>query len=407
LISLTLSLSFTLFSIILLQTLSVTIFTNDFSGYAISSSSPWDCINYDSSKRVITVFCSSANLEKIYNQINNNDILSKQQKQYSTSGKNNIWLLNAGLTIQKGSIFYINSSDTKWLKIVSDGISKNEIKVFGSLKIDSVKITSWNPDTNSYGLTDGSRKTVNDKLVTDKGDARPIIKVEGDATGTTDITNSEIAYLGYEGGTAPGASGLSYYGGDNSIIKNNKIHDLYFGFYSKGVGGLDIENNLFYNNNVYGLDPHTGTHDMIIRNNIVYNNGGFGIICSVDCYNIKIEKNKVHDNLHGIMLSRNMTNSVVKGNSIYNENITGIFVSDSYHNQITKNTVSNSATGIFLNTHASDNQIFENTIMKSKQDIVLDDDAGQGNLILNNKIIHSKQNKLDNHNDRDIKSQDN
>jgi hypothetical protein len=28
-------------------------------------------------------------------------------------------------------------------------------------------------------------------------------------------------------------------------------------------------------------------------------------------------------------------------------------------------------------------------------------------LILNNKIIHSKQNKLDNHNDRDIKSQDN
>ncbi len=95
--------------------------------YAISSSSSSDCINYDSSKRVITVFCSSANLEKIYNQINNNDILSIQQKQQSTTGKNNIWLLNAGLTIQKGSIFYINSSDTKWLKIVSDGISKNEI----------------------------------------------------------------------------------------------------------------------------------------------------------------------------------------------------------------------------------------------------------------------------------------
>jgi parallel beta-helix repeat protein len=399
LISLTLSLILSVSSIILLQSISVTIFTNDFSAYSFSqslstspstSSSSSDCINYDSSKRIITVFCSSANLEKLYTQLNSNDILSKQQKQQSATSKNNVWVLNAGLTIQKGSVFYINSSDTKWLKIVSNGISKNKIDVFGSLKIDSVKITSWNPDTNNYGLTDGSRKTVNDKLVTDKGNTRPVIKIEGGATGTTDITNSEIAYLGYEGGTAPGASGLSYYGGDNSIIKNNKIHDLYFGFYSKGVGGLDIENNVIYNNDIYGLDPHTGTHDMVIRNNVVYNNGGFGIICSVDCYNITIEKNKVHDNLHGLMLSRNMTNSFVKGNSIYNENITGIFISDSYHNQITRNTISNSATGIFLNTHASNNQIFENTIMKSKQSIILDNDAGKDNSIFNNKVIHSK-----------------
>jgi parallel beta-helix repeat protein len=347
-----------------------------------------DCITFNSTTRIILITCASLNIIDLYGQLNNNNILKRD-----ASSSDKIWLLNAGLDIQRGATLFVNSTDTDWLKIISNGTSANEIHVFGSLKVDSTKITSWNPNTNTFGTTNGSRQTIQDKLILNKGIQRPFIKVESQATGTTDITNSEIAYLGYESGDRAGASGLSYYGGDNSIIKNNKIHDLYFGFYSKGVGGLDIENNLFYNNNVYGLDPHTGTHDMIIRNNIVYNNGGFGIICSVDCYNITIEKNKVHDNLHGIMLSRNMTNSIVKGNSIYNENITGIFISDSYHNQITKNTISNSATGIFLNTHASNNQIFENTIMKSRQSIILDDDAGKDNLISNNKVIHGKQNK--------------
>ena len=52
--------------------------------------------------------------------------------------------------------------------------------------------------------------------------------VENNATGITDITNSEIAYLGYEQGKHKGGSGLSYYyGGDGSIIRNNDIHHVY------------------------------------------------------------------------------------------------------------------------------------------------------------------------------------
>ena len=74
---------------------------------------------------------------------------------------------------------------------------------------------------------------------------------------------------------------------------------------------------------------------------------------------------QVHDNYHGIMLSRNMTNSFVQNNIIYNENETGIFVSDSYNNQIIKNTISDSATGIFLNVKASNNVISKNTITNS------------------------------------------
>jgi mannuronan 5-epimerase len=363
--------------------------TTSINGLVYASLPVSGCIYYDSSQRTVIISCASANLSDIYSQLKNNNILRKE------SSNSNIWLLNAGLTIQKGSIFYINSTDTNWLKILTDGINPDEINVLGSLKIDAVKITSWDPTTNDYGKTNGTRQTVQDRLVTNQGTIRPTIKVEGSATGTTDITNSEIAYLGYEGGTTAGASGLSYYGGDYSILKNNKIHNLYFGFYSKGVGGMVIENNLIYDNVIYGLDPHTGTHDMSIRNNFIYNNGGFGIICSVECYNITIEKNTVHNNYHGIMLSRNMTNSIVQNNNIYNENKTGIFVSDSYNNQIIKNTIFDSATGIFLNVKASNNVISKNTITNSKEGITLSGDVGTGNSINNNKIILNKQGQTD------------
>ena len=184
-----------------------------------------------------------------------------------------IWLLNAGLVVSEDATLFINSSDVSWLKMeapgvddLEDGENANGLVVFGSLKIDSVKITSWNRSTNEYAKNPGNRDLSENRV--EKGSPRPFISVESDAVGTTDITNSELAYLGYEGGVNGGpVVGITYFGGPGSIIKNNDIHDLYFGFYSNGVGNVTIVNNAIHNNGHYGLDPHTGTHDMLIRNN--------------------------------------------------------------------------------------------------------------------------------------------
>ena len=59
-------------------------------------------------------------------------------------------VLNAGITIAENAILYINSSDTSWLKILADEETAYPIYVSGSLKIDSVRISSWNPNTNNY-----------------------------------------------------------------------------------------------------------------------------------------------------------------------------------------------------------------------------------------------------------------
>ena len=97
-----------------------------------------------------------------------------------------------------------------------------------------LKLTSWNPSTNNYAQSYGSRETSG--KITHQGAPRPFIRIESGSTGTTNITNSEIAYLGYEEGWGFGTSGIHYHnGGDGSIIKNNKIHNLYLRDYSVSI----------------------------------------------------------------------------------------------------------------------------------------------------------------------------
>jgi parallel beta-helix repeat protein len=342
------------------------------------------CINYDSSTKSIMISCSSASLTDINNKLHDSSVLAKQTT-YGTS-----WLLNANIIINKGSKFYINSTDTKWLKIISSSspIRKNlrgaspgnsgvnSIHVFGSLNIDSVKITSWNPLTNSYVTITTSNATI----------PRPYLRVEPGATGTTNIVNSEIAYLGFDTSfSGLGAGGLNYYAGDGSILRGNNIHNLWYGPYISGVSNMIIEKNQSHHNLNYGFDPHTGSSNIIIRNNVAHDNGQEGIICSVNCFNILFDNNRTyHNEKSGIMFSKNTYNSIARNNIIYNE-VNGIHISLSHNNQIYNNTISNSVNGIDATPGSSNNNVHDNVIMNSKT-AILTDRSSSGNTFSSNRI---------------------
>jgi len=353
---------------------------DDFSSATSSSTPSSSCITYNPEEKVITITCKSSTLTDINNQLKDPDILHKE----TTNG---VWLLNAGIIIEQGATLYINSTDTSWLKINADGQTAYSILVSGSLKIDSVKVTSWNPNTNDYALTNDSDRNGRDVQI---GTPRPYIRIEEEATGTTDITNSELAYLGYEGGYGAGRTGLRYEGGDGSIVKGNNIHNMWFGFYSKGVGGIVIEDNHIHHDGHYGLDPHTGTHDMIIRNNTVHDNDSTGIICSLDCYNITIENNKVYNNTkYGIMFSRNMTDSIARNNIVSNED-NGIVISESHNNEVYNNTVSDSGTGIDIDEDSFENVVYNNTIINipdPSEALHLRDGASEQNTLHSNTLV--------------------
>ncbi len=354
------------------------------------------------------------------------------------------WVLNSGIEIGKGAMLVIDSSDTDWVKIVAtptiqlkanvtqntntpnlgiyegkslnssrqgepieidikqttpaldekaiivsknNGDSPNGIHVHGGLKIDSVKITSWDPDTNdvvrfNLGKRSGEEHT---KSNYDTAEPRGFIRVAKDATGTTNITNSEIAYLGY---SCSRCSGISYYGGEGSVIEGSNIHHLLKGFYSKGMGNMTIQNNSFHDNYLYGVDPHTGSHHMVIKNNIVYNNNASGIICSKDCHSLIIEGNKVYNNTgagRGISFSINTTNSVARNNYVHDNSRCIAFNRESNFNQVYNNTLLNCKTGVYV-SRTSNNLIHDNKIVNASSGIVIKNITNQ---IYNNDISRS------------------
>ena len=352
--------------------------------YAQQNTDSTHCVTYDPTDRLITITCGSATLTDIDNQLKDANILHKENNE---NDDDTVWLLNAGIVVAENATFYINSTDTKWLKIISNGNTEYAIEVHGSLKIDSVKITSWNPETNNYAITDDEEEK--------RQIPRPFIRIEEGATGTADITNSELAYLGYAAQIKEDnhhrRSGLVYYGGNGSIIRGNHMHHNMFGFYSAGVGGLILEDNNVYDNYVYGFDPHTGTHDMIIRNNTVHDNGHIGIICSLDCYNIIIENNKVYNSSDAsIMFSRNMYNSVARNNYVHDETQC-IFVSESHNNEIYNNTVSDCKNGIYLQHNSSNNKIYDNTIINATSNGILVNTGASDNTFSSNTVINATE----------------
>jgi parallel beta-helix repeat protein len=396
------------------------------------------CIEYDPTQKLIQVKCESIRLTDINNSLNDPTILSMEGDSESQA---KVWILNAGIVINKNSGLIIDSSDTSWLKITAtptiqlkkstnvtettnysddtltviqntsglsasntnnitkiangtvtvsknNGDNPNGIHVHGSLKIDSVKITSWDAEKNDvikfdYGKRPGEEHTKSDY---DTAEPRAFIRVSKDATGTTDITNSEIAYLGY---SCSRCAGLSYYGGEGSEIRNSNIHHLLKGFYSKNAAFITIDNNTFHNNYLYGIDPHTGSHDFVITNNLVYNNNASGIICSKHCFNLLIEGNEVYNNsgaARGIAFSINTTNSVAKNNYVHDQPRCISFNRESNHNEVYNNTVSNCKMGVFL-SGTGNNSIYDNKITETQSGIVL---YNINNNIYDNEITLSK-----------------
>ena len=88
----------------------------------------------------------------------------------------------------------------------------------------------------------------------------------------------------------------------------------------------------------------------------------------------------------GIDFSRNMYNSITRDNVVYDE-AKAIFVSQSHHNQISNNTISNSGDGFYLNSGSTNNKTYDNTIMNSKSHAIPINNGSSGNTFTSNKIV--------------------
>jgi parallel beta-helix repeat protein len=278
------------------------------------------CVNYNSYTNTITVMCT-ANLSKINQIVNDRSVLEKDP--------HGVWILNAKLKVSPSAKLIINRTDTSWLKITNQLFHEKEpnfILIFGDAKIDGVKITSWDPFS-----TDVIRQNVNGSI------SRPYILINN-SSGTTNISNSEIAFLGF--GLNPLKYGISYHsGGLGSNIINNTFHDMWDGFYSDSVGFITIKNNKYHDNLKYGIAMYQSSNDKIYDNlvessyasiyiasssldNHIYNNTIMN--CTFGFYfadnkskNNLFENNNLHKITSPVMI--NGINNIGRNNSIYSK----------------------------------------------------------------------------------------
>jgi mannuronan 5-epimerase len=335
-----------------------------------------ECVDYDKGRRAITISCN-LNVSDISLALNNTQVIKKEPTEEAG------WFLNSSIVVKPDATLTLNDT---WLKIESyyppavdkEDIHPHRIEVYGALEVDNAKITSWNSTTNNY-----------ERQYHDGRIPRPYIIVRENASASS-ITDSELAYLGYNNSRA---QGLNFYGGDGTNITNDEIHDLWYGFYSDNLGDTRIENNLVYNNTIYGIDPHTGSHDMIVRNNTITNSSS-ALVCSYLCYNILFEDNQIHNNDKiGILLSRNLTDTVVRNNNI-SETRAGISITKSHDNAIYNNTIVGSEFPIALKAGAANNTIVNNKIIDSMNCAILAYQLAEHNNITGNQIAESKKDGL-------------
>ncbi len=356
-------------------------------------------MRYENLTKTIYVCGGTVDLSRISSVIGNDHVLNL------TSKKN--WFLNADITLMRGATFFINSTDTDWLKINSTAGTAYSIVARGksNLVIDHSKITSWNSTSNTEA-TLGSGK-----------EPRAFLLNRWDG-GQMNITNSNLSSLGYivrdrYGAIMGNTSGVAYFAGHGSIIKNNTISNNFRGFYSSNVSEVTIENNSIHDNYEYGLDPHTGSRNLKIIGNNIYNNGHHGIICSKSCRNVIVERNVSYNNSgHGIMLDQLVTNSTVNNNKVYNNRFSGIAIwnstndiiehniiydnnygliitGNSHHNRIKDNIIRNSLlNGIYLYNGSTNNILERNTILNSSDSgMYIKDSDTQANKFMNNNIM--------------------
>ena len=204
-----------------------------------------------------------------------------------------------------------------------------------------------------------------------------------------DIINSDISYLGSgllegrqqrpilrDGGTY----GVSWRISKDSLgqeivtgwVEGNTFHYNHFGGFSFGASGMMWRDNLFSQNEVYGLDPHDDSNSATIENNRFIKNGKHGFIVSKRCNNNVIRNNISADNgLHGYMLHQDSNYNVIE-NNIAIGNTDNFVIYASHFNTIRNNKSYNALSShVRINAQSKQNFIEDNLFYGGKQGIYL------------------------------------
>ncbi len=307
-----------------------------------------------------------------------------------------IWELNADLVVQNGATLTLDGADgVQELRLQSlpSGLQRDVSAItaqYGQITMKGVHVTSWNgtgPDTD-YTIPGGG--------VRGRAFVRALSYMDGTTPrqSTMTIVDSDLGFLGYNGAEAYGVAykargcgidtqsvcaALNVLGSETG----SRFHDNFMGTYTWGAQDMLFDRNTYEHNKDYGLDPHDDSDYLTITNNLFTQNNNHGLICSQRCDHLVIRGNRSIDNghtpyvgpgdddpkdnqVHGIMLHRGVTDSVIENNEVSGQiNGAGIAIFDSVGNTVRGNTLSGNKYGLRFSVGTRGTLVSDNTVKNS------------------------------------------
>lgn len=264
------------------------------------------------------------------------DIASNIESRYFAKQADGSFISRLPIVVSHGATLII-SKDTNASRLLLSQTRGAFILNTGTLFIIESKIIGWD------------EKKDQPAYFVDKKTFRPFITGQGESN--TYLANSSFKQLGYAKARSYGVSLTGVpeqyknvvHGNPLGWLINNLFEELYYGFYSNEAEDSVIVGNTYFDNIVYGIDPHDYSRRLIIAENITYKTRErHGIIVSRGVEDSWIFNNKSFDNQrHGIVLDRQSKNNIIAYNHSYNNKGDGITLFESPDVLIYGNIVSN------------------------------------------------------------------
>jgi len=314
------------------------------------------------------------------------------------------WELDADLVVQNGAGLVLHGRaaggdvDVLRLRSAADAVKTHVSAItaqYGDLDLDGVTVTSWDPGAQAPD-TDPGLPANAPAGARGRAFMRALSYLDGSTPRESrlDIANSDLSYLGWYDAESYGIA-YKARGCDADHLsacavltvsgseRNSRFHHNYMGTYVFGGHRLAFTGNEYDHNVMYGLDGHDDSDNLVITHNHFHDNGDHGFICSRRCDHLDIENNESDNNgippfafpddqdtsdnqVHGIMLHRGVTDSVVAGNYVHDQpNGAGIAVFDCTGDVIQNNTVTRARYGLRFTVGATGTRILGNTVTSS------------------------------------------
>ena len=270
--------------------------------------------------------------------------------QWLTQPRPGLFVLRAAIVQAPGTRLIIATPRVRELRMISTRKRGQEVYLSGvaaKVAINGTWVTSWRPGGGP--------------------DRRPSLRrpfVSYDQAGS--VLNTTAARYSFLGGDSILAYGVTWGRGATGAAMSSTFDHNFFGAYSNAAVGVLFLRNVFRDNDLYGLDPHSGSRRLKVLDNSAFDNGSHGIIFSFDVVDSVVIGNRSYRNrVNGIMMDERSDRNLITGNRTWGNAGDGIVVQNSSDttvraNVVTGNRVGLRVTGDSLRTRADGNHLIGN-----------------------------------------------